>query len=202
MKGFFNKKQLKERGWSEKMIETLYGEPFDTRRLGLYCEEYLYHPMRVLTIESTEEFQRLSEKYLQRKQKGEETSNKRKNSIIERAKTLPIKVVFLTHKTAMRQAVTAWNEHQEARCLNRVFQEFDFEYATMDSPQSFLERITVNYIRHNLTTYDRLLNSHKGKVGKHEAIRILQGRIYDEIAKNYPNFAEECQRQKADKLAE
>lgn len=202
MKSFFNKTQLKERGWSEKMIETLYGEPYMTRKIGRYCTEYLYHPMRVYNIEGTRKFKELSAKYLQRKKKAKEVSNNRKNSVIERAQTLPIKVVVSDYKTVMRKAIEHWNYRQEERCLNRMWQEFDFQYATMDSDQSFLERITVNYIRHNLTCYDRLLNSHNGTTGKYEAIRILQARIYDEIAKAYPAFAEECQRQKAAKLLE
>jgi hypothetical protein len=60
-----------------------------------------------------------------------------------------------------------------------------------------LERITVNYIRHNLTEYETHLKKVAGQAG-----RVVRRRVYDEIAAQYPEYAEECKRQMRDRSGE
>lgn len=56
-------------------------------------------------------------------------------------------------------------------------------------------RWVVNYIRHNLISYDSTLFDNKGKVGKDEAYPIFKKAVLDRIAATYPKYAAECQRQ-------
>jgi hypothetical protein len=63
------------------------------------------------------------------------------------------------------------------------------------SDPDFLERITINSIRHHLTSYDTHLEQVVGQIGARQAGKMIRRRIYDEIAKAYPEYAEECQRQ-------
>lgn len=60
-------------------------------------------------------------------------------------------------------------------------------------------RITVNYIRHRLTGYDRALAEAAGKVGVREAVVLMRRRIFTEIIRVYGAYpgglAEECRRQ-------
>ncbi len=60
-----------------------------------------------------------------------------------------------------------------------------------------LERITVNDIRHNLTEYETHLKEVAGQVG-----RVVRRWVYDEIAAQYPEYAEECKRQIRDSSGE
>lgn len=56
-------------------------------------------------------------------------------------------------------------------------------------------RWVVNYIRHNLISYDSTLFDNKGKVGKDEAYPIFKKAVLDRIAATYPKYAAECKRQ-------
>jgi hypothetical protein len=56
-------------------------------------------------------------------------------------------------------------------------------------------RITVNYLRHHLTAYDTHLEQVAGQIGVRQAGNVIRRRMYDEVAKAYPELAEECQRQ-------
>ena len=64
----------------------------------------------------------------------------------------------------------------------------------------FLERITVNYVRHRLTSYDRNLERVAGQIGVALAITAIRKRIYAAIAETYPHLAPECERQLARRL--
>ena len=68
-------------------------------------------------------------------------------------------------------------------------------HASLDAPQSFLDRISVNYVRHCLTDYDHYLSWIKGQSGEHQAIRELKRRLHEAVAEAYPWLADECDRQ-------
>ena len=61
--------------------------------------------------------------------------------------------------------------------------------------RGFLDRVTVNYLRHVRTNYDELLASLHGKVGIEEAKELVRERVYEAIASTYPDLAAECSRQ-------
>ena len=63
-----------------------------------------------------------------------------------------------------------------------------------------LNRWVVNYIRHNLVRYDSFLNKIHGKVGVQDAYSHTKIFILEKIAKAYPKYAKECQRQISDFL--
>lgn len=64
-----------------------------------------------------------------------------------------------------------------------------------DAPEEVQQRWRVNYVRHNLTKYDSDLYNMSGKVGCHEEYIRYKRAVLDEIAKVYPELAEECERQ-------
>jgi hypothetical protein len=74
----------------------------------------------------------------------------------------------------------------------------DYEPASAQSDPAFLEQITINYIRHNLTVYETHLKEVAGQSGISEAERVVRRRVYDEIAAQRPDYAEECKRQMRD----
>lgn len=61
-------------------------------------------------------------------------------------------------------------------------------------------RWKVNYIRHNLVTYDDELQNMRGKTGCHTEYPKFKNAILDKIAEAYPNLKEECENQKVDTL--
>lgn len=75
----------------------------------------------------------------------------------------------------------------------------DGRYEIQDAYSADDETVTrwmVNYIRHEMTSYDEQLWDIKGKVGISEAHIDLHDAILDKIALVYPELATECQRQK------
>lgn len=74
--------------------------------------------------------------------------------------------------------------------------KFTEKRATIHDDSLFLDRITVNFIRQNLTVYDFLLVQQWDKVGKDYAVEIIRNRIFNLIGKEYPDLAQEAIRQK------
>ena len=66
---------------------------------------------------------------------------------------------------------------------------------------AFLDRICVNYIRHELTSYDYLFAKTAGKTGIATAVNKIRAKIFAEIASVYPVFGPECERQRGAKGA-
>lgn len=103
-------------------------------------------------------------------------------------------------KEVVEAAVRSFNEWQEYKA--DVTGNYDLleNCASVEDHGDFLKRITVNYIRHNLTEYDNVIeNTLRGKTGKNKLWFSFQKKIYDAIAEAYPVYAEECERQFKDK---
>jgi hypothetical protein len=123
-------------------------------------------------------------------------------------KTIAAKAIA-TKKRILTNIAANWKPVITTKHINIVRKEAienynDFHYdhkqysvASNKSDPSFLERITVNYIRHDLTDYDGLLYELHGKIGIHEAIELVRDRVYDTIAAAYPNLSDECNRQRS-----
>lgn len=73
-----------------------------------------------------------------------------------------------------------------------AFERGDFGGNYINIPKNVLNRWCVNFIRHNLTSYDAYIDSLYNKVGKIEAYVLLKNKILTEIAKKYPDLKEEC----------
>lgn len=59
-----------------------------------------------------------------------------------------------------------------------------------------VKRWMVNFVRHEMTTYDEQLYYMKGKVGVHDMYEEIHNLILDKIAVVYPELAQECEKQK------
>jgi hypothetical protein len=77
-------------------------------------------------------------------------------------------------------------EHWVRRAAIKAYNEWhwDGDGAAEDAPAEFLERITVNFIRHNLTAYDRALEEVAGRVGIASAAQAIRARIYSAIGES------------------
>jgi hypothetical protein len=79
------------------------------------------------------------------------------------------------------RAIESYNAYQSERA-NR-------EFARADSAPEFLDRITVNFLRHCGTDYDELLTRMFGMVGTDEARVRLRCRIIEHIVAAHPELA-------------
>jgi hypothetical protein len=191
-KMYLNKKQLTERGWSPTLIKKFLGEPDDVQPLGKYAEEHRYFLPRIENVENLEDFKTAQEKYLARRSSGKQSARTQTQKRIESARTMIIRVRRLPEDEVLEAAIDHYNFNRRGR---RWDDDGWTSPATRDSDQSFLVRITVNYIRHQLTSYDYHLFIQRGRIGGDEAAQIIRRRVFLEIAAAYPQLEDECDQQ-------
>lgn len=93
----------------------------------------------------------------------------------------------------IQRACNSYNAYKEEQAFRTGF--YDWQRATPGLDTAFLDRITVNYLRHELSHYEVELTRIFGKVGKEEAYVHLNSKVYAAIAALYPKLASECERQ-------
>lgn len=193
---YFSTQELEARGWTKSLIKKFLPEPHDIKYFRNGCQ-YFYWQITVGDIEASEEFKRLQEKALRRRAAGIAATEKRKLEYLDYLKNkMPIRVRVVPADQLLVEAIDSYNAHRLYRWERR---QYDPEYysvpASKNSGEEFLQRIQVNYIRHRLTSYENLLYEQRGKLGKAEALEIIQRRIFHAIIENYPELKLECERQ-------
>ena len=103
------------------------------------------------------------------------------------AKLVDVTIADLNLATAVRLAVRHYNARRDPAT----------KPATTSSNPQFLERITVNYLRHVCSNYDahrdflrRIPPGQRARAGA-----IIKGRVLARIATSYPPLAAEARRQ-------
>ena len=142
----------------------------------------LYLLKRVEAIETTSEFQEYKAKAKKWRAAAMKAAETRKNNSLKSIEQGIIKVEVLELDQVRNKAIDSYNARSD-------------NFASTASDLDFLERITVNFIRHNLTSYDHLLDFVKGKTGVEDGSLLIAKRIFSSIAEGYPSLAEECARQ-------
>ena len=177
---------IKERdGWTDTAIRQFLGNPDATAQNPMYksaAPVRLYLLERVETVERSESFCRFALKSAVRRASASAAGEKRRAATLAYVEALKIRVPKLEARELTRQACLHYNQRLE---------EFT-QQATPDSLPAFLERITVNYLRHGLTRYDRELEALFGKTGREMAVAQLRLRVYGAIEDAYPYLAAEC----------
>ena len=190
---YLSTQDLEKRGWTKGLIKKLMPKPDDIEYFSRYGCQYFYGLLRVDKIEQTDEFKDLQEKALRRRASGKSSTERRKAEYLDYLKNqMPVRVRFISFDELLQNAINSYNVH---RAYKSQFCDDDYQPAGTNSDPAFLERITVNYIRHNLTKYDDLLHSTHCKIGKEEALKIIQIRIFEAIADTYPDLRAECDKQ-------
>jgi hypothetical protein len=189
------KSDLKDRGWSDGLIKTLLVAPDKTRTNPKYQSgprTQLFALARVEIAEQSPEFisKRVDrEKRQAAAQKGVETKKKKMDGYVRSVK---IEVPRLEDSLLIKESCDHYNS-------NKKLKERNFTPATHSSEQSFLNRITVNYLRHQLTSYETHLDEIAGKVGTGDAYLEIKIKVLDAIADAYPHLRPECEAQKVRK---
>src|SRR4249919_2405744 len=149
---------LKARGWTQALI-TLLGEPDVVGRNSHYAKSA---PMRsttpqVASFEVSSEFLAAKAKAA-RRQCGAKTAVETKRAAL------------MQQVLEMHVSVETRPEHWARRAANEAYNErhWDGDGTAEDAPAEFLERITVNFIRHK---YDRALEEVAGRVGIDSAVQ-------------------------------
>jgi hypothetical protein len=192
-KKYISKAGLKARGWTDSMIRRLLGDPDLTVRNPYYRkapEMKLYLIERVNRIEGSDIFLELKEKSMKRREAMKKVAKMKESELLKYVDSIEIEVEKMEIEKIKKLAIENYNFHQGEidHIENMIFSEKDLDNA-------FLSRIMVNYIRHNLTNYEDLLEELEGKVGKINAYIKLKNKILKKIAEVYPDLKDECYNQ-------
>jgi hypothetical protein len=149
----------------------------------------LYARARVEAFEASPAWPRLQERVARRKAAAAKAIETKTQRLWDYLDELEIAVPVMPLAELTEQACAHYNDRQSVR------ERWDAQEATPASDPSFLERISVNYLRHRLSAYDEELAHLFGKVGVREAYQELNEMVYHAIATAYPTLAAECTRQ-------
>ena len=186
----FTKTTLKERGWSDTLIKQLLPPP-------IVCENpyyrsrnmYLWKECDVAEAEKKPEFEaHLNRRSVHQKraQAAVLTKNRKMQERLRDA-IARIRVEEVDYARVVDDAVDAKQ--------NWYDMTGQYDRSVYGADQKTIERWTVNYIRHNLTTYDSFLYSAKGKTGISFAYPLYRKAVLEKIAEVYPWLYGECARQ-------
>lgn len=181
---------ISERGWTKGLIGKILGKEDISKRNPRYKNASpmkLYNLGRVIAAEQSELYLQEIEKIARKRESAQKAND------IKLAKTIAIidganiKVRVLDRENVVTQACIHYNDKDRDNP--------DCECASKHSDPIFLNRICVNYLRHELTTYDDIIDSIKGHVGKDKAYALLKAKVLDVIAAAYPWLSDECESQ-------
>lgn len=188
---YITKSRLKsERGWSDGAIERLLGEcdrTADNPHYRSAAPMRLYSLERVERAERAEKFQHFKEAKERRREAGIRGAETKREALWNRIDSLTVVVPRI--EDYLQKACDHYNDLWERRG------RYD-KHAFLGDGEAFLERIAVNYIRHEVSDYEERLRSVYAEVGADEARLLIAGKVLDAIAEAYPELAEECARQK------
>lgn len=173
------------RKWTERLIKKYMPVPDEIRNnphYGRASEMKLYKISRVESIEKNEQFLIDFQKTILRRKSSLKMVETKKDNLLIEISELPISVEFIPRNELVPLVIDDYND--------RNYYKDDLTLRDLD--QSTLERLTVNYIRHQLTSYDQCLGLIFSKVGKKEGYRLLIERIYNCISESYPELTREC----------
>ena len=189
---YYSQTTLKSFGFTAKMIETMLSEPIlkDNPHYRCAAPMKLWLITEVEVVMQTDEFKEAVQKRESRRQgaaKAVETKRAKLHAEIE-AKIQKIKVEVLTIGQLRNEAIAdrqAWYDMDWENCCDA---------ASADEPT--IKRWMVNYVRHNLTSYDDVLYRMSGKVGCQDEYLTYKFAVLDKIAEAYPKLKQECNQQK------
>ncbi len=180
---YLTKTKLAER-WSNSLIKKYFPQCSLERPNPQYkcgSQMQLYEVGKVRYIESTDAFKADFQKVIKHKIAARERAKRKHKKLELYANGVQIEIPTMDKDKLIRNACyhyNSWKEWKEGG--------WDGECrATPSSDESFLKRITINYLRHECTCYDKELEKFFSKVGKHEAHDVLQERINEAIKQKY-----------------
>jgi len=194
-KELITKAGLKERGWTEAAISHFVPDSdriSPNPRFEKAAPLKLYLSTRIEDIERSDEFREFMLASEKRKAAIAKAAETKKQKLLAELEGWEIVVTKEPLDKVRCDAIDAYNGHQDWIC---EYESRGIRFATKDSDPNFLDRITVNYLRHQLLDYGNRLAQLLGPTGKDEAYKALRDKILLAIAERYPDLATECRRQ-------
>jgi hypothetical protein len=175
---------LQRPGWSQTIVQKLLGEPDERKSRGSrYAPLCLYSLERVEQAEASQPFAAVQAKREAASARALAAEEKKRAELLAAIDEMPIRVQIV--ENPQKRAIESYNRRQMD--LGR----YENSNASDTSDPAFLRRITVNYIRHELTEYDAHLDSTFGLIGTDVANARIRVRVLIAIAAAYPDLRDE-----------
>lgn len=203
--GYITGKDLSHRkGWSSYTIFSFLGEAdkYEVRHLPHATFTIsLFSVARIEAVEATAEWQSISDGQYFSIRKRERTANR--DNAMDRVRTFDIKVrnFGLPREFIIDAAMANYNEHK-TYAHNRAGLTPHDPIDAHSAPEQLVLRLTLNYLRHNLTNYDYAVKRLALIDGRKEEYLALRARYYKTMRHHFSEFAEELtaeEKQKATK---
>lgn len=189
-RNMLTKQNLKERGWTDALIKKYLHEPDECRQNPAYksaAPMCLFDEARMMRIERTAEFAEDMAKTERRRQATQKVAERRAERTLELLDQISVEVPLIEWDVLVRDACASYNYLERS-----IRDEF---HASPSSNPRFLERICVNFLRHECSQYEHELIKVAGRVGADDARSRIKKIVLDAIAGAYPTLAAECHRQ-------
>lgn len=172
-------------GWTATLASRLLGEPDQRKKVfGRTVPLALYEVSRIEQAEAGADFALAQASVAKRKVAAAKAVATKTANLMAAIEAMPITVERLGLADVKRQAIDSYNMRSHGD-----------SFASIADDPAFLERITVNFIRHELAEYDVALWEAAGKTGIARAVAEIRRRVYSAIAQAYPALSSECERQ-------
>ncbi len=171
----FTEVDLKGRGWSPSLIREVLGDPdrkVPNPHYGTGPKMKLWEQSRVIEAEASELFA----SYQRRRGAAERekaAAQIERDELIARAESLVVEVISIPMDELMARS------------------PMDAGFGAL-SDKATKDRWAVNFIRHELCTYDLTVTDLAEKIGARQAVTVVRGKVYQAIAAAYPKLAPEC----------
>jgi hypothetical protein len=177
---------LKARGWTATLVARTLGTPDKlarNRRSRKAAPMRLYALARVETAEARPEFAEAMARTAERRRAAAKAVATKKAALLRLVSAMP------------PVAIEPLAIGEVRRLARDQYQTRNGASICADASRQFLDRIAVNYIRHQMTSYDERLEEIAGRTGITEAITLVRQKIYSAIADAYPELSDECANQ-------
>lgn len=180
-------------GWTKTMISALLPEPtlVDNPYYRKAAPMKLYREQDVLEAMESEKYKSALEKANKRKISAQKATKTKTDALAKSMAAFidSVSVDVIEDATLVKETIKAKNEWYN------YIGRYD-EFVTQTNVDGYtLQRWVVNYIRHNLVSYDYGLYKMKGKTGKNALYAPFKNAILEKIAVAYPQYAAECRNQ-------
>jgi restriction system protein len=186
----FSQAELKDRGWSLGLIRTLLGPPDKTTTNPVFRSKLpvkLWERSRVEEAETRPEFIVNRGRRDRYSSSARASADKKRHELLDKVGSIEIEVNLLPIDKLYSDAISEWE--------NLGAMRGDYERDGRDADESTKKRWAVNYVRHNLLYASHDLFLGRGQVGVREAQAALEGKMYDAIARSYPELADVARNQ-------
>lgn len=192
--GKFTITEVRKKGFTDRLIRMLLPEPERVRN-PMYASSppmKLFREEDVLRAMQTKEFLEAQEKRQARKEAARKATLTRKQHLLDAVNESlsKLQIKQLPFEEVKRRAL---REKQEWNMWCGSFETVPMDGSSVN--KKTLDRWCVNYIRHQLTVYDEVLEQLERKTGKQEAYELAFTTILNKIGEVYPMLQEECERQ-------